>query len=252
MKLYSLDNIVRETLATREYPLHWYLSFMVHAIKCVREMNMDVMQNVSSVRLPVNSYGAVTLPGDYVDYIRVGIEKGPYLQPLQPKETYNRLNNFDSSGNKIPYDDATVYNNSLPFDRELFWYSNAFNDKGEFRGRVFNNTPAYRNSFIVVRERCEIQLDPNIDVDEITMDYITDGLSCGADTCVHPYSAMSIEAFIIWQMKDHSRAYNRQEAELAKQEYVRQYDILQGRMNPIDTNDIIRSLRRGYSATIKN
>ena len=252
MTLYTLDNIVRETLATREYPMHWYLSFMVHAVKCVRELNMDVMQNTKSVRLPVNTYGAVTIPSDYVDFVRIGVEKGPHIQPFQPKASYNRLNNFDDQGNKIPYGDSTVYNNSLPYDRELFWYSNAFNDKGEFRGRVFNNTPAYKNSFIVVRERGEIQLDPDISVDEIIMDYITDGLACGSDTCVHPYSAMCIESYILWQMKEHSRSYSRQESELAKAEYYNQLRVLKGRMNGIDVNDIIRSLRSAYTATIKN
>lgn len=252
MKLYKLDNIVRETLAVRQYPMHWYLNFMVNSIRCVRELNMDVMQNIKSVRLPVNSYNAVQIPSDYVDYVRLGVEKGQFVQPFQPKSSYNRLNNFDDSGNKIPYGEATVYNNSLPYDRELFWYSNAFNDKGEFRGRVFNNTPAYRNSFEVFRERNEIQLDSAVSVDEVVLDYISDGLECGADTCVHPYALSTIQAYIIWQMKEHSRSYNRQESELAKAEYHNQFRVLRGRMNPIDINDIIRSLRSAYTATIKN
>lgn len=253
MKLYTLDNIVRSALADRQYPMHWYLQFLQYGIDAVRALNFDVLQNVKSVRLPVNNYKAVTLPCDYVDYVRVGTETGQYILPWGEKQdSFNRLNKFDSNGNKIPYGDIEATTGILPADWEGFWYTNYVNDKGEHLGRIFNNFSSYRNSFVVLRERNEIQLDVSYTGTEIVLDYITDGLTTSASNAIHPYAIDCIKAFIFWKMKEHSRAYNISERQIAKEEYYNQLRILKGRIHDIDVNDIKRSLAGGYGPVIRN
>ena len=252
MTTVTLDSIVRSALATRQYPFHYYLQFLHYGTQCLRELNMDVLQNTKTVKLPITPIGSAALPEDFVDIVRVGVPVGAYLQPYMEDKSINTMYNLDDSGDKIPYDDVAAYYPQLPFTRESIWFSTSINDKGEFRGRVYNNKPAYKNSFVLARDRGEIQLDPSLTPDYITLEYITDGLTCDCCTGVHPYAIMTIEKFMIWQMKEHSRAYGSQERQLAKMDYVAEYDRLQGRMNPIDIDDIRRSLRRGYSGTIKN
>jgi hypothetical protein len=252
MKVYTLDKLVRGVLASRNYPMHWYLQFLHYGVQALREMNFDVLQNVKSVRLPINSYKAATLPIDFVDAIRVGNELGQYVLAWAEKEGFNRLNNFDAQGNKIPYGDIEAANGILPNNWEGFWYTNYINDKGEHLGRIFNNKPSFRNSFQILRERNEIQLDVSYAGQFITMDYITDGISVDASNNVHPYAAASIEAYIIWKMKEHGRQYNISERQIAKDEFYNQLRILRARINAIDTIDIQRSLSRNYGPTIKN
>ena len=79
MKLYTLDNIVRSALADRGYPMHFYLQFLQYGIDALRMLNFDVLQSIKSVRLPVNSYKAVTLPCDFVDIVKVGTETGQFV-----------------------------------------------------------------------------------------------------------------------------------------------------------------------------
>lgn len=252
MKVYTLDKLVRGVLTSRNYPLHFYLQFLHYGIQAVRELNFDVMQNVKSVRLPVNSYKAVTIPCDFVDYVRLGNELGQYVMKWGEKNSFNRLNKFDDNGNKVNYPDIDTANGMLPNTWESYYFSLYVNDKGEHLGRIFNNKPTFPNSFEVIRERNEIQLDEGYEGKEIVLDYISDGLTTDASNAIHPYAAAAIEAYIIYKFKQHSRAYGVGERQMAEQDWYNQLRILRARMNNIDTNDIQRSLSRSYSPTIKN
>lgn len=253
MKLYTIDKIVRGALIDRGYTMHWYLQFLNYAVNCYRELNFDVLQNIKSVRLPVNSYLAATLPTDYVDWVRVGDQYGQYIAPYgEKKNTYNRLNNFDDLGNKIPYGDVENQSGLLPSNWEGYWYTNYINDKGEHMGRIFNNRPTFRNSFVIIRERDEMQLDSAYYGSEIVLDYITDGTSTTASNSVHPYAVEAIKCYIFWKQKEHGRHYNAQERELSKQQYYTELRLLRARMNNMDVQDIRRSLDTPYGPTIKN
>lgn len=252
MKLYTLDNVVRSALADRGYPVHFYLQFLQYGIDALRMLNFDILQSVKSVRLPVNSYKAVILPCDFVDIVRLGTETGQYVVEWGPKDSLNRLNDFDANGNKIPYTDPESESGLLPNDYEGFWYSNYTNDKGEHKGRIFNNFPAFRNSYKLLRERNEIQLDTAFDGQEIVLDYISDGLTTDASNAIHPYAIDTIKAYIIYKMKEHSRAYGLGERRDAKDEFYNQLRLLKGRLNDMDYTTIVRSMARRYGPVIRN
>jgi len=253
MRLTTLDKIVRSALSDRGYTMHWYLQFLSYAVNGLRELNFDVLQNIKSVRLPINSYKAATLPIDYVDYVRVGNEVGQYIYPWSEKDdSFNRLNKFDSQGNKISYGDVEATNGVLPNNWEGFWYTNYINDKGEHLGRIFNNRPGYRESFVIIRERGEIQLDVSYTGNEIVMDYISDGMLLTASNAIHPYAIEAIKAYIFWKQKENGRHFNITERQLAKDEFYNQLRVLKGRMNNMDTGDIIRSVREAYGPVIRN
>jgi hypothetical protein len=253
MKTYTIDNLVREALSERGYTMHWYLQFLQYAITGLRELNFDVLQMVKSVKLPVNSYKAVKLPCDFVDVVRLGNESGQYVYPwAEKKSSFNRLNKLDDSGNKVPYGDIQAQNGILPNNWEGFWYSNYINDKGEHLGRIFNNFPSFRESFVVLRERDEIQLDVSIVGTSVVLDYISDGLTTDSTNAVHPYAADTLKKCILWNYKKNGRQYPLSERQLAEQEYYNALRILRARMNNIDTNDIDRVMQRGYGPTIKN
>lgn len=253
MKLYTLDNIVRSALTDKGYPMHFYLQYLQYGVDALRMLNFDVLKNVKSVRLNVNSYKAAKLPCDFVDYIRVGNEYGQYIYPFgEKRDSFNRLNKIDSQGNKISYGDIEAANGILPNNWEGFWYTNYVNDKGEHLGRIFNNLSGFRDSFLIIRERDEIQLDISYKGSTIVMDYVTDGLIPDASNSIHPYAIDTIKSYIFWKQKEHGRQYNISERQLAKEEFYNQLRILKGRLNGIDINDIKRSLSKGYGPTVKN
>lgn len=253
MKVSTLDKIVRNALAERGYTVHWYINFLSYAVDALRELNMDVLKSIKSVRLPVNSYKAVTLPCDFVDYVRIGNEVGQYIYPHAEKSSsFNRLNKFDSNGNKVAYGDIEAQNGILPNNWDGFWYTLYTNQFGEHLGRIFNNFNGFRESFVILRERNEIQLDVSYTGSTIVVDYITDGMTTDASNIIHPYAFDAIKKYIFWRHKENGRQYNLSERQIAKDEYYNALRVLRARMNNIDVNDIRRSLAKGYGPVIRN
>lgn len=249
MRYQTIDNIVRSALMNCQYPIHWYLQALKSASDCLRELTFDTLQNVNTVNLTISDSGAADLPCDYVDFVKVGVPYSQYVRPLVQKDSINRLQNKDSSGNVIPYSD----NESDDFlFVPSFYVSDFINDNGEPLGRLFGfNAGWIQDGFKILRERGQIQVDQQLCATSIYLEYISDGQCSDNATKVHPYAQKTIEAYILWQFKQHSRAYGSQERELAKNEFSTQRRILRARMNGLTAQDIKRIVRKSYSATIK-
>jgi hypothetical protein len=249
MREYSLDTIVKAYLSKNNLSIHYYIEALSHATDCLRELNFDTMKVVKSVKLPVNSYGAIPLPCDYVDFVKVGFPKGQYVVEMSTNEKLNRLNNIDDQGNKIKYE---VIDNDMP---ESSWgwdganYIWASNDRGELLGRGFNlNAGSTHNSFKVLRERGEIQIDNRFANDYIVLEYIGDGLDTNASTQVHPYAQATIESYISWKMSPAKNAVQSNESLM----YHNSLRILRGRLNDATILDFLRAKQKGYKASIRN
>ena len=106
MKVYTVNEIVRSALLTAGKPIHYYMQYLHYGLKAVKEINYDSSLKTKSIRLAVDANNEVTLPDDYVDYIRLGWENGQYVIKLIEKHSFNRLMNLDSDGNQIPFPDV--------------------------------------------------------------------------------------------------------------------------------------------------
>lgn len=246
-------------LLQRGYPIHWYIDFLKYAADALRELTFDSLKVINSVKLPVNSYKSITMPCNYVDWIKVGIQTGQYVHPLA-QGPLNRLNNFDSTGAKIPYDDEFP-DGTFAEVRGTVAYANGLTFLGEHVGGVYNHNPGRSiGTFIELAERSEIQLDNDYPYDYVILMYITDGNSCscgcGCDSDsasqVHPYAMASIEAYIDWKLKAFNRSYSGGEVQMAEDQFNRQHRKLRARKNGLSRWDIVQAFRLGYSGTMKN
>lgn len=259
MKYYTVDSIVRNVLLRRGYPLHWYVQFLVSAKDCLREMALDSMPIINTALIDVETTGNyINLPCDFVDWTKVGIRVGQYVKPLVQRDSINRLHHYDSDGNIDNYEDTT----DVPTDADtpiifgspvFFWDTVTWDTYGEFTGRLYGFSGAGSNfdTFKYLPERNQIQLNQNLQVDKIVLEYISDGMSCDAATQVDVYAVATIEAYIIWQLKEQGRHYTMGERQLAEREYLKQYDIFRARMNPLTIEDLRRAIYRNYRGSIK-
>lgn len=184
MRWQRLDSIVRSVLLQEGKPVHWYLQYLKYACDGLRELNFDTLKMVNVKELPVNSYKAIPQPCDYVDFVRVGTSVGQYVKPMVQGSRMNRLNKFDNTGSKVPYETAV-------FDEGYWWW-------GMGHGRS-------SAQFQPVNERNEIQLDAWFPGDFAVLEYITDGQEMDAATKVHPYAQATIEAIIRWKREVNKR-----------------------------------------------
>lgn len=251
MKIFQLDEIIRSTLLTAGRPIHYYMQFLHYGIKAVKEINFDSPFRIRTVKLTVDANNEVTLPDDYVDYIRVGYENGQYVNDLIEKDSFNRLMNLDAAGNQIPYPDVESDNGTAYSDS--YYYASHANDKSEHLGRHFGHKATYKGAFMVIPERNKIMLDPSLHRAEcIVMDYITVGYKPGATTTLPAYAAEVIERYILWRMTEHDRMTPMNLKQLAREEFIQAHKRYRSRNYQLTINDVLKSLRSHTFAAIKS
>lgn len=255
MTFSTLDEIVRNWLMQRRYPLHYYIEALVYAKDCLRQLSMDDLHMVNTRLLPVNSYNAITLPEDYLDYTRVAIEAGQYMKPLVEDNTINPLYKYNSDFEVETYqsagqanDSENVYYGSL---FPMFWRTVTWNQWGESIGRMFGWRGNYTDTFKVVKTRGEIQLNESISADNILLEYISDGKSADAATRVDSYAYDTIDAYISWKFKENNRTYGIGERQLAEQEYIGQRRILRARLSNLTIEKMKRIVQGASYASPK-
>lgn len=256
MTTVTLDSICRNFILKRGYTIHYYMQFLIYAAECLRELSMDDLKSINTKLLPVNDQNAVNLPSDYLDYITVGVKVGQNVKPLVETSKINPMVNRNDDLEPIRYDEEQtnaandVYYGALyPF----YWHSTMWNEYGEPTGRLYGMGAGVQDDvFSVFPERNQIQLTELISLDNIVLIYISDGMNADAATRITPYAYNTISAYIMYQMKLHSRTYSRGEAEMEKQEYIDQRKILRARLSDLTMEKVIRSFQKATYGSPKS
>ena len=260
----SLDYIVKNFILKKGYTLHWYMQFMVYASDCLRDITFDDLRVINTKILPVNqAINTAELPEDYQDYVNVSVMVGQRIRPLVPTLTLNPLTSLDTNSNFNPQDwtdnltppdsnngQAQLYYGALPYAQ---WFTVHYNDFGENIGRFFGLGAGYQeDTFQVFKERNQIQIDQKLYVENVVLQYISDGQSADAATLVDPYAIKTIQAYIDSQLKAHNRNYNMGEKQLAQNEYIRERKILRARKADWSVEKIKRIVQKNTMAAPKS
>lgn len=251
MKFTSLDIITKGLLISRQYPIHFYVHFLYLGSRAYEELHFDSLHNIKTVKLPViPDYNGVDLPCDVMDIVQVGVENGQFVRPLNSRDGINSLNNFNTDGSKTMYGNTSIdfgITNSIYFKGYQPFFPNE-----QFRGRFYgmgdNNN---HNSFKFIPERNQLQLYEGLTVDHVILEYISDGSEIDNATMITPYAKGAIEAYILWKMKEASRAYGEGERERAKQQWIQQHLLFRARKFGLTKEDIIATMRKHTHGSIK-
>ena len=244
----SLDTIVRNYLFQKGYPMHFYLQSLNYARNCLRELTFDSLHIVNTRNITVDSNSVANIPEDCVDIIKVGVPYGQFVRPLIPDNRISRLQNHDSSGNITYYGDpatSLITTNSTGFVVPLLWTTNTINNFGENIGREFGfGAGSEPDTYRIIPERNEIQLNENSNVTKIIIEYISDGSDANAATGVPAYAEQTILEWIGWQMKEHNRTSGLGERQVAKAQYQLAHKQLRSRLNSISIDELKRIINR--------
>lgn len=244
----SIHSIVHSSLMTMGLPIHWYIDALHFGLKCVQEIGYRDLPQIKSVRLTVEAGNILTLPADYVDWVRLGTDRGQYVAPMGTDRRFNRLAPASGTSYGDIYEDV----GGLPYS--WAYLPGYVTDYSEYNGRFFAETPNPRNSFLEVRERGIIQLDVSYTVGEsLTLDYIYFN-SAAATSLVHPYAAPAIEAYIVWKLTEQRRGLlqqNRFEQQYRQQEYYRALKQWRAQVVGFSLKDLERAIRQGHFSTPK-
>ncbi len=245
----NLDTIVNRRLLELRLPKHFYLEFLLHSATCVRELSIEVLKVINTVELPVNSYKAIDLPGDFMDDLAVTIPVGQLLHPIPKNDSISPLRAKDDNGNFIPYSDTDNPNQStfFGFPQGGFWWWN-ISDWGEPTGRWFgSNGGGKLNSYTVVKERRQIQLTETFTSDTAVLMYISDGQRADNATQIDTMAWQTISSYIDWKISPNHANENSPEGKT----FYNQRRHLVARLDPLTVVDVKQTLFKAYTATMK-
>lgn len=251
----SLDKITRNILLKRRYPLAYYLEFLVFCKDGLRELSFDLPINPLRYKLiTLNSLNQGELPNDYVDYARVQARIGQYLQPLVEENALDTIPNYDSTFTEQPYLDgvATEQNSDqlyyLPNGYlSPYWWMVNWNSFGENLGRQFGGAGTMNDTFKIDKTRNIIKVNETLDVCEVVLEYIGNGLDGDSATHIHVYVQAALESYALWQFKECNRTYSEGEAQVAKRDFEQQVTILRARLSDLTMDKLKRIVTKNYS-----
>lgn len=255
MVVTSLDKIVRNILVKRNYPIHYYLNFLVPAKDAIRILNADGdLKNTlryKVITLDDNNFG--DLPTDYMDYCRVSVRVNQYLTPLVEDNSLDLVPNYDTSFEVQSYldgvatetDTAQMYYTGY---LSPMWWTVNWNSHGENLGRQFGGVGTYADTFKIDRNRNQIKVNENLSVTEVVLEYIGSGQDADSATHIELYAQESIEAYAIWQFFLHNRTYTNADRMMAESNYIRERQVLRARQSDLSIDKlkrIVQSNTRG-------
>lgn len=250
----SLDKIVKNILISRGYSIHWYIQFLVYAKNILREIAFDC--NIIAGRyklLPIENF-RVELPNDYVDYTRVSVRVDQYIHPLTEDDSLQLVPNYDDEFEIQPYNEgvASSANGSgisgyysgyaYPFST---WFMTNWNNWGENTGRNYGGIGAYIDNFRVDKYTNTIKINEQLcGATELLLEYISNGMDADSATHIEAYAQEAITAGAMWQFKENNRTYSSSEAEMERQKYIQQVQILRARLSPLTTDNLKRLIQK--------
>lgn len=242
METRTLNKVVRDKLMSIGYPIHYYLPVLHHAQQCLDELSQQFNfgGNVKEVKLTPLSYGRIDIPVDAIDIISVfGVVAGerkefvlnPNLTlfqkldgvtPVKWLESDTSLSEYNSTGS------SGLLEQTSPYEIPTIYYPD---------GQV-------NYEYTIDQSTSHIIFGPRVEVTEIYMRYLSNGVSGTAANLVHPYAVETLHAYIDWKLSESER---RAQSETMRKEssYYNQKRLLRAKMNPLTLSQLYHILITG-------
>lgn len=246
---YKLSSVVEQCLADNGLKYQYFQKFLSWAIWGLRELKLDTAQDVKTELLPVSERNTVTLPDGFVDWTKVGITMGQYVQTLAINDDLRKdERTFDPTILSTPF-------NSKPNGLETTSYGGYY--FMNFQGSSFLGIGAglqNKGHFnIVNHDGCrEIILDYDVKASQIYLEYITDGLNYCAETILSPYLMDYTLKYI--EMKREAKmnpAKSRASVEAAEEDVYWAARVIRARNNNLDRRTLLMMSRKEARLTPK-
>ncbi len=250
MRYTTLNNCTRSYLNQTARSIHYYARCLKYSSDCIRELLFDTLQTINTVRLPLNGLFEAEIPADYIDGAKVGIQVGQFIRPLIRRDTINPMANFDSTGTQINYPNADELSDDTWGDFWQSWGVN-INTNGENTGGYYGiGAGSEPDTYTIDEGRNVIQLNQNVGVSKIVLQYLSDGTYTNAATRITPYAQKTIEAYIDWQYKLNSKSYGMGDANQAERGFYNELRKLRARKSDLTPELIARIINRHRKASI--
>lgn len=228
------------------------------ALRGVREMGFDMLKRVRSLKLDVEANNTVTLPDDFVDYVKVGTVGSDGLVYVFGENTninYSQKYSVDSAGNPIDSDNDGVYDredakgsiSSLPGYKgtDSYIFRNYLHESTE--GRLYGaGGGQYGGEFRINYDQNRIELGTTGGIDTIVIEYIADEARSTNPT-VHIYAESALRAYVYYKLIERKSTVPANEKMRARQEYYNERRIANARLKSFTKEEALKTIRKNFT-----
>ena len=223
----TVDSVVRRVLASAGLTHHFYLDFLVHALRGLRDMNIDVLHRIGTKEETIDDNDQVPMPTDSIGIIGVYVEIGDKIKPLYKLDKINPKTNAGSYP-VVPYED--LLDKQSPYSPFMF------------KGRKFEKGLYWNDYYREIEEEQKIRFDNRYNGSDVLIVYVTNPHVVSNASLLPEYAESALFEFMIWQW---SRFHpeNRFDHRLNRREYYNERRKLRARKFRLNIDDYIRSIR---------
>jgi hypothetical protein len=211
---------------------------------------LHVLQDVKAVRLTVDNFGEVSIPSDFIDWVRMGTEVNKVIKNFTKNDKINLLIKVDNEGSRIPYSDDSNTLAYPPSYEGLFW-TNYVSSYGENYGKFWGMKDLARgDEFKIIPDRGKIAVGSDLgEGATLYLEYLYYNVTSATST-VTPYAEETIEAYIAWQYAKWSNNKLGEQDRL-KTEFSNSKRKLKASMYEMSYDGFLKVLRRSYKQSPK-
>ncbi len=247
---FTIASIVDQACIDLDIPVsHYFNKLLSWATWGLTELKMDTANEVITVKLPISDVCTVTLPSNFVDWVKIGIQRGQYVTTLSVNDQLSKIDRTTEDWNPSEFAPPGWLPNGT--DVQSYGYQ-FFNYGGSSLYSIGGGLP-HRGHYQIVRKNgcAELLLDSGLDATEIYLEYIGLGINACGETLVHPYIKEYVRAYIHHQWEKFKAPSQRSEAAIARtgRDLWSQEMTCRGRSNPIDPSTLLTISRKSYRLT---
>lgn len=246
----TLDSCIRGALMSIGESMSRYEQFRHYAIKAFRKFQFDLAQEVRTVELDLTAWKAYEIPIDCVDIVMFGVRINNVIRVFTSDD---RISLFHEATDGYPEDitsletlPETEGENANP--ETLTFWNGSNGNTGQLYGLV---TKSNGNGYYKINtERREIQMAPSIKTGtKGYLEYIADAVDPCEASVIHVYAAEFIELYIHWQRLKYSKSSSLGAIDMAYKDAMREFGVVQNRIQKITVEDVLECARDGYRMT---
>lgn len=180
----KLSAIVDQFLIENDLHDGFFPKYLAVACRGLREIRLDVAQDVKTVLLDVTDRKTVKLPEDFVDWVKVGAPYGQYALPIGLNDELNGIKRTTTSPQVRGLASQHIPNGITQESYTFFNYNG-----GSVTGCFIGGSLPSKGYFKLFDDgNCrELLMDYDYNLSQVYLEYITDGLDPCGETILNPY-----------------------------------------------------------------
>jgi len=229
-----------------DYTMRNYKRYVQLGIEGFGELSLWHLSSLEVVYLRMSDGKTVDLPGDYVDWLKIGIPINGKLRVITKNDSILLPREFE---------DGTEVGNTDSGDEEGISNSIFFSDhfkNGAYVGGLYGLPGGIdTNFFRIDREEGQIAFSGPINRGEIVLEYLSSGLKTDGSSLVPREAIPALRSYIIWSSieNDNRVAYNTKER--AKREHEESVAALTSFQSIFTADEYLRMLYQSYTQVPK-